>query len=272
MTEGMGSASGVRQPAAEDEVPGESTGLNHDTALDRAAREEVSCSSDRQPRSRQSTGGAPATLPDAGRRTPNAVLVLASTSPRRSDLLNRLGIAFEVIPSHVDEETPDLQGLSPFEHARTLAYRKAQRVARQCASRRLVLGADTVVVLDQQILGKPRDEADARRMLGQLSGRWHEVITAVALLRRRPAVSWVGAVRSQVLIRPLSAAAIEAYVATGEPMDKAGAYAAQGHGRQLIAEIRGSYTNVVGLPDMILDGSNTIGLVELIGRWQDLRS
>jgi septum formation protein len=175
-------------------------------------------------------------------------LILASASPRRQELLGLLGLPFEVIPSEVDEaalvgelgEQP-----LPAEMARRLAEVKAADVAARHPDA-LVLGADTIVVLGDAILGKPVSPDDARRMLALLSGRTHQVITGVAL--RGPGVGATDAVSTDVTFRELTPREIDAYVATGEPMDKAGAYALQGRAAVLIEGIRGDYTNVVGLP------------------------
>lgn len=173
-------------------------------------------------------------------------IILASSSPRRRDLLTRLGIPFTVIPSSVEEET--LDGESPQDQVSRLALAKAEEISRMFPDA-WVLGADTIVVIDNQILGKPLDSAEAKSMLAGLAGRTHEVYTGYALLSSRYSESrrlrWV---RSRVRIRKLRRAEIEGYVATGEPMDKAGAYAVQGIGSGIVESISGSYTNVVGLP------------------------
>jgi septum formation protein len=172
-------------------------------------------------------------------------LILASGSPRRRALLATLGLPFSVVVSDVAEDLDP--ALTPAEQAVTLAERKARAVAAGIP-RGLVLGADTIVVLDGEILGKPGDNADARRMLRRLSGRPHEVITGVALVDAATGASRSAAVTSTVHMRPLTDEAIVAYVATGEPRDKAGAYAIQGRGAALIDRHEGSFTNVVGLP------------------------
>jgi septum formation protein len=188
-------------------------------------------------------------------------LVLASTSPRRRRLLRELGVAFSVVAPDTDERP--LPGEAPAEHVRRLAKEKAQVVARslsaQCGAR-WVLGADTVVVLDGKILGKPRDARHAERMLADLSGRTHEVLTGVALVRAGgPAPAKGGRartafVRSRVTMREFDAATIRRYVASREPLDKAGAYAVQGRGGGLVSGVRGSLTNVIGLPTERLAG------------------
>lgn len=171
-------------------------------------------------------------------------LILASQSPRRIELLRKLGLEFDIIPASVDEITqPDR---SPEDNALALARLKAQHVARQHPGT-FVLGADTLVVLDDTLLGKPNDRQDAERMLGQLSGRTHRVISGVALIDDR-GVPWQQAGVSHVTLKPVTAETIRSYIATGEPMDKAGAYAIQGKGAELIESWSGSWTNIVGLP------------------------
>jgi septum formation protein len=172
-------------------------------------------------------------------------LVLASSSPRRRTLLRRLGVRFRVVEPHVDESA--LPGETPAAHVRRLALRKARAVARGLREG-LVVGSDTVVAVDGAILGKPRSAAEARRMLARLSGRTHEVLTGVALVPAATGRTRTAVVRSRVTMKPLDAATIRAYVAGGEPMDKAGAYAVQGRGGRLVAAVSGSFTNVVGLP------------------------
>jgi septum formation protein len=169
-------------------------------------------------------------------------LTLASQSPRRRELLALLGIAPEVRPAHTDETVRP--GETPESYARRVAADKAAAVPGE-----LVLGADTVVVLGHEILGKPRDAEDARRMLRALSGRVHRVLTAVCL-RRAGAEPLVRdrLVSTEVVFAPLSAAEVDWYVGTGEPLDKAGAYAVQGAGGLFVREVRGSVSNVVGLP------------------------
>ncbi|MGH0031377.1 MAG: Maf family protein [Myxococcota bacterium] len=172
-------------------------------------------------------------------------LVLASGSPRRRDLLGAAGIAFEIRPADVDESA--LPGEKPLEHAVRLARAKALAVAgRPDAGGRVVLGADTIVVLDDRVYGKPRDAAEAVSHLSALCGRTHRVITAVAVVRGDE-VREV-AVESRVTLRDAPPDEIRAYAASGEPLDKAGAYALQGEGGRLVAAVEGSRTNVIGLP------------------------
>lgn len=170
-------------------------------------------------------------------------LVLASASPRRAELLRAAGIEFDVLPADVDE-TPRA-GEGPDAYVRRLAGEKARAVAAM-ARNYPVLAADTTVVAGEEILGKPADDTDARRMLARLSGRVHQVITGVALLHRGEL--HVDAESTAVEFAPMSAAEIEWYVATGEPRDKAGAYAIQGYASRFVTRIDGSYSNVVGLP------------------------
>lgn len=171
-------------------------------------------------------------------------LVLASASPRRRQLLAGFGLDLEVAPVDIDE-TPR-GGEEPGELACRLAAEKAAAAVALHAPGRLVLAADTVVALGERVLGKPADEADARRMLRALSGRRHEVHTAVAL--RRNAEAGLCLSSSEVDFRVLSAGEIDAYVATGEPLDKAGAYGIQGLAGIFVARLCGSYSGVVGLP------------------------
>ncbi len=169
------------------------------------------------------------------------VLTLASQSPRRRELLGALGIALEVRPVYADE-TPHA-GERPVDYARRVAREKARAVAGE-----LVLAADTTVAVDGEILGKPRDDADAARMLRRLSGRAHEVISAVCL--RRPAVrlEFDAVTTTRVEVAPLDEATIAWYVATGEPRDKAGAYAVQGLFGAFVRAVEGSITGIIGLP------------------------
>jgi septum formation protein len=176
-------------------------------------------------------------------------LVLASGSPRRREILTQLGLRFVVLESGVDEPPPN--GQAPEVYARELAARKAEAVAArlsEAGSRAFVLGADTIVVVDDAIIGKPSDDADALRMLLMLQGRTHEVITAVALRRGGNDLSRTLAVRTRVGFRAFDRGLASRYIATGEGRDKAGSYAAQGLGAGLLRAIDGSYSNVVGLP------------------------
>lgn len=175
----------------------------------------------------------------------DSLVVLASGSPRRRELLGQIVDAFEVIVSGVPE--PVDTGVSPAENVLTIARAKADAVA-PLAGDRIVLAADTDVVLDGEILGKPIDATDAIRMLRRLRGREHEVLTAVVVIDPMTAACWTTVVRSLVRIRDLSDPEIDAYVATGEPLDKAGGYAIQGEAASMVEAVDGCYTNVVGLP------------------------
>jgi septum formation protein len=176
------------------------------------------------------------------------LLVLGSSSPRRRELLTRAGIAFEVQPADIDEQAHP--GEEPQQLAARLAREKAHAVARRLgpSPRRWVLGADTIVVLGDDVLGKPVDAFDAERVLGRLLGRSHRVLTAVALVDSEDFATSAVVVESRVRMRSAGADEIRRYVATGEPLDKAGAYAAQGEGRRFIDAIDGSESNVIGLP------------------------
>lgn len=171
------------------------------------------------------------------------MLVLASASPRRQELLRNAGIAFEVQPSNIVEDP--LTGETAQSCAERLAREKALAIAR-LRPNDVVLGADTVVVIDNQILNKPIDASDAARMLRMLSGRTHQVITGVCLVVGGQ--SSVSSETTLVTMSEISAKDIADYVATGEPMDKAGAYAIQGIASRWIPRIEGDYSNVVGLP------------------------
>ncbi len=171
-------------------------------------------------------------------------LILASRSPRRSELLRSLGLEFEVSPSKVDEITDPEQ--SPEQNATNIARDKARWVARQNPGS-YVLGADTMVVLDREIIGQPVDEEDACRILSKLVGKRHRVITGVVLITPETE-EYETAVVSRVTLKSVSENKIRSYIATGEPLDKAGAYAIQGEGAFLVESWEGSYSNIVGLP------------------------
>ena len=190
------------------------------------------------------------------------MLILASQSPRRAELLRNAGISFEVRPAEVDERPR--AGEPPLEFVKRLAKEKALAVLATAPAGAMVLGADTAVVVAREVLGKPADAADARRMLSKLSGRTHEVMTGVCLARQRSNAQNaapngcnsedcdfecdVEAEVTEVEFAPLREEEIASYVAMGEPMDKAGAYAIQGRASRWIPRIRGCYFNVVGLP------------------------
>ncbi len=211
----------------------------------------------------------PAVRPDP--RPISPPLVLASASPRRRELLAALGANFTVIATDAEEQAivpppaiaaalPPLP-LPPADHPTLLAWRKAH-TARAHAPEAVVLGADTVVALHNKVLNKPADAAHAQEMLASLSGRSHMVYTGLCVLRGEQ--YWLDVVAAEVEFHPLSAATIEAYIATGEPLDKAGAYGVQGRGGELVRSVRGSYTAVVGLPlpatHRLLTAAGVVGL------------
>lgn len=171
-------------------------------------------------------------------------ILLASQSPRRSELLKSIHISFEVDPPCIDEVLRE--DYSPVENVLSIAETKARWVAGRNKNK-FVIGADTIVVLENEIIGKPTDKNDARRILERLSGKRHEVITGVAVLNPE-GKCFPSATISQVKIKPLAAIEISEYIATGEPMDKAGAYAIQGKGSALVESWSGSWSNIVGLP------------------------
>jgi septum formation protein len=175
-------------------------------------------------------------------RTP---LILASASPRRGDLLRHMGLQFQTIPS----EAPEVlhEHLSPHEICQLNAYRKARSVAKSHPDH-CVLGADTLVCLDRQLLGKPSSLDDAVRMLSLLQGRSHQVITGVCLLHLRSHRQQTFATSTQVTFHPLDTRQIHSYLGRIDPLDKAGAYAIQHSGELLVERIEGSFSNVVGLP------------------------
>ena len=180
-------------------------------------------------------------------------LILASASPRRRELLRQAGFTFEVVAPEVDETYPG--GEDPAAFAERLALAKAAQIAQRFAAKDdvVVLGADTVVVADGEVLGKPVSADDARAMLRKLSGIAHRVITGVALAAPGAARRAVGHEVTRVFFRPLTEEEITAYVATGEPLDKAGAYAAQGRAARFVTRVEGCYFNVVGLPVALVD-------------------
>lgn len=174
-------------------------------------------------------------------------IVLASASPRRKELLERVGVRCSVAPSHIPEE--QLPNESPRAHVLRLSHEKALEVAGQPQTPgRWFIGSDTVVVRDATILGKPRDAAEAEAMLSSLSGREHLVLTGFAIHDRQSGATVTEVVETRVRFKELTAREIAGYIATGEPFDKAGSYAIQGIGVFMVQSISGSYTNVVGLP------------------------
>lgn len=171
--------------------------------------------------------------------------ILASASPRREELLRSLGLSFKILPGHIDETY--LDGESPRAHVRRLSRNKAAVIAIQHPNA-LVLGADTIVVIDGRILGKPKNKKQAREMLRQLSSREHTVFTGFTLTFVNAGISKTKVVKSSVQFKEISSEEIDWYVNCDEPYDKAGGYAVQGKGAYFIKTIRGSYTNVIGLP------------------------
>ncbi len=172
-------------------------------------------------------------------------LILASASPRRADLLRQLAPEFRVIPSDAPEVSPD--HLSPREICLLNAHRKSRVVAKKIPDA-LVLGADTLVFLGREIFAKPRDLADAHRMLSQLQGQTHQVITGVCLLHLRAHRESLFAISTDVTFHSLTKEQISQYLSKINPLDKAGGYAIQDHGELIVAEVSGSFSNVVGLP------------------------
>ena len=180
-------------------------------------------------------------------------LILASTSPRRKELITLLGMPFDVVPSLADEDTPDTW--NAVQVVEELALRKAQAVYDTLpgqSEQAIIVGSDTVVVLDGKILGKPSDRQEAKDMLESLQGRTHEVYSGVACIRTTDGATQVSHRATSVTMKPLAAKVIDAYVRTGEPDDKAGSYAIQGLGATFIERIEGCYFNVVGLPLSLL--------------------
>lgn len=174
-----------------------------------------------------------------------ARIVLASGSPRRQELLRRIGVTeFDVRVPEVEEAYP--AGLTPRETVEYISREKADAAARLCTADEIVITADTMVFLDDQRLGKPADEADALRMLTALQGRHHTVCTGVTV--RQGARSITESEATEVYFRPAAEAELRGYIATGEPMDKAGAYGVQGKGALLVERINGDFFNVMGLP------------------------
>ncbi|HEY3747112.1 MAG TPA: Maf family protein [Gemmatimonadaceae bacterium] len=189
-------------------------------------------------------------------------VVLASSSPRRRELLNLIGIAHEVRPANLDESMRPRE--TPRRHAERLARDKANAVAMRDPDL-ITIAADTIVVINRKVLGKPIDKEDAARMLAMLSGREHTVITAVAVSRGKKLRSAIEEVK--VTFRRLREDEIEAYIATGEPMDKAGAYGIQGFGATIVERVEGDYFAVMGLPLVRLIGlMRDVGVIYEFGR------
>lgn len=176
-------------------------------------------------------------------------IILASASPRRRELLRNMGLDFSIIVSDADEDTVDTS-VPPEIYVQELALLKATATAKRVLDRKnaLIISADTVVVYDNKILGKPKDEVEARAMLKMLSGKIHQVYTGFCVLRMKDAMTVCKSVCTHVRFKKLTDEKISKYIATKEPMDKAGAYGIQGLGAMLIDAIQGDYFNVVGLP------------------------
>lgn len=172
------------------------------------------------------------------------MFILASNSPRRRELLSQLGVEFMVHSPDIDENVAE--GEAPVEFAERMSYEKAKSVAELHTSFEFLLSADTIVTYEREILGKPKDDEDAFRMLSALSGRSHEVVTAFTLLSKDSSIT--KSVSTKVNFKKLTDEEIRRYIETGEPEDKAGAYAIQGFAAYMVEAIEGSYTNVVGLP------------------------
>ena len=187
--------------------------------------------------------------------------ILASSSPRRRELLANVGLDFEVIEPAVRESARE--GEAPMDFAKRMAREKALDVSGNVPRGRIVVGSDTVVFVSGEILGKPSDEEDAFSMLQKLSGKTHEVITGFCVARSPSEVLHLGATSTEVRIRSLDSEGMRRYIKTGEPMDKAGAYAIQGVGSCLVEWIKGSYTGVVGLPlSELVSVLSDVGIVE----------
>lgn len=188
-----------------------------------------------------------------------AKIILASASPRRKELLGQFGIKFETVASDIAEVFNDAD---PFEiQTENLALLKAREIARSYPEA-VVIGADTIVVYEKHLLTKPKDKADALRMLKLLNGQTHTVITGVAVVRGNKEET--GHEKTLVTFNQQSISVLERYIETGEPMDKAGSYGIQGHGSLLVESIRGNYSNVVGLPLPLLNRLLTYFQIQLL--------
>lgn len=179
----------------------------------------------------------------------NRSIILASESPRRQELLELLGIPFEVMVSNVLENEEEIGALSLAEYAKTLAVRKAEAAAK-CNPKAAIIGADTIVGFEGEIFPKPRNSEEAKLFLQQLSGQTHSVVTAVAIAMAEEVVAFVH--ETEVSFYELEEELIDAYIATGDPLDKAGAYGIQSGGALFVKEIKGDYYSVMGLPIAIL--------------------
>lgn len=186
-------------------------------------------------------------------------IVLASGSPRRKELLERLNLTFDVCVSQIDEDI--FEQTSPHDYVETLAMEKAKDIANHLDEKAIVIGCDTVVVLDDKILGKPSDDDQAMVYLQALSGRAHEVYSGMAILDMETGKQYLTHEITKVTMKSLNHSEIVAYVKTGEPADKAGAYGIQGIGSILVEGIHGDYYNVMGLPlNRLYQGLHTLGI------------
>jgi len=189
--------------------------------------------------------------------------ILASASPRRSELLSLLGLRFEIMPSHVDETF--MQGETPREHVLRLSGEKAEKAA-AAHPNAWVMGADTIVIINGEVLGKPRSPDEAKEMLGKLSGRVHTVFTGFSVTKKSHSILVRDTVESSVRFREIPDDEMAWYVESEEPYDKAGGYAVQGMGAFFIKEIHGSYTNVMGLPLCeVVDVLKGVGVIDFTG-------
>jgi septum formation protein len=195
--------------------------------------------------------------------TTSGRFILASASPRRIELLNLLGLRFEVMPSNVDEKF--IKGETPRDHVLRLSEEKT-RMSSALHPEAWVMGADTIVIINGNVLGKPRTPDEAREMLGKLSGQIHTVFTGFTVTRKSAGILIRDAVESSVLFREVPEDEMAWYIKTQEPYDKAGGYAVQGMGAFFIKEIHGSYTNVMGLPLCeVVDVLKRIGAIDFTG-------
>lgn len=173
-------------------------------------------------------------------------IILASSSPRRREILNKYNINPIIIESNIEEKIRDKE--TPEQIAMSLAFEKAYNVSNKVDEDKIIIGADTIVAIDHTILGKPKDEEDAFKTLDMLNGREHFVITGISMIRSNTNIKIIDYEKTKVKFRNLTSEQIKRYIATNEPMDKAGAYGIQGYGEILIERIEGCYSNVVGLP------------------------
>jgi septum formation protein len=178
-------------------------------------------------------------------KRPKFPLILASNSPRRSALLSQINLKFIALPARIKEQI--LLNEKPEDYVERIALAKGNRIAKKYPNS-TVIGADTIVVLENKILGKPKTKIKAKEMLRELQGKKHKVITGISVINKSKNIELSQAIKTDVKMKALSEKEIDGYVRTKEPLDKAGAYAIQGIGAVLIDEIKGSYTNVVGLP------------------------